>query len=1069
MRREESVLNAALALALAQAIALASHGSAEAAQPPAPPKAQGQGQPQAQPQKKNTRFESGFLITGPKPTPQGAPSPVPPPPRKSSVGMALEDGGAVKSEKAVGAKDVSPEVITSLTQLLKATAPGTGRNTLFLNRAAAINLYVRQALLKSKSHRIDENGGKYLKAAVSDSTQVLASPVATNEQKQRARSLLGFSHIYLDQPREARGHFLELLNLNPNVENAGWIGLFIAEDYFEEGRFNEAALYYRNYYRRMSAQSREIATYKLAWCMINLNQPDKAENIFVRLIQNNPKTGLGRDSIRDLAFLLAHHKDPAPAIRKTEGIFKDVADRLDFMGYVRTSLENQNLVALHTELVDRMLTLETDKEKQIQLLLANLRVNRRLYASREHLAAFRKLLSNFKANGIAPGSAACRKLEPEIETELQPLIKAWIDTFSGRTLTPEGIEKHEQAAALKSQFAFFNSYLPESKQRPLIVNLWLDVCVDSQDWDCVDSVADLVMGDETRFASLLERAWVDQLAALEELVKVPAAKGGEGALEGRKSKRLSRMKAFVERKEANPQWLRIARQYAQILSEPKAAERKHDELIPILERIYLREPTADGFYRLQWARFEAGRFAEVLADQRDAKRGQPEPRLVELWRESSLALAAAARKEGDFIAYRTHVHRFLSLNPTEKKAMVARQDYFAFMLEKKLLAELTGELLQLAPALRHDPALDYPLTQAWALNLEKGGFKESAALLAGNPRPKPEALFRDLLTSMAQGRAPTIDQLLALRAQDREYTLGILALVKPALALAYFGKKPAKSEAERGLLELAYRMDSGEWVIRRSPRSENFLGRGYKDYAVEEPKAALALETRYAGLKFPKPSMKPAKLAQVLQELVGETQKLRGLVSKAIAGKTPGVQLRVAEKARDHEKKVAQAILNSPVPKELESSQLEEYSKGLEAAAKEFQDQSAEFDRLATTIRESIQKGKDAFNARVLPQPSPEHWGWPASYSKDPSLKVVGDLTRTGNFLGALALLDFLKTGGSAKPVSDEEDYHRVRSGVLLSSKHFDTLRIYLLGELESHKQNRIIEEWRKLAKESAL
>lgn len=1000
-------------------------------------------------------FDSSFLGKVTRPAESGTPKKTSPtkPRRQRHIEDSKDTGGVQKS--ADYSEKLTYETIESLTQLLRTTPVSPARNTLLLNRAAAMNLYARKRLIASRTSKLDANGTKFLEAAIHDSSEVLNARNRSKEEEARAHNLLGFSYLYLDKNKDARAHFNDVLKLNPNVENAGWIGLFIAEELFDEGKFQEAAQYYTTYYPKMSTQSQELALYKLAWCMINLDKQDKAEEIFLKVARSPSRFGLAKDAIRDLAYLITHRPDPASAIRKIEALFPNTTDKIEFLSSVRLNLETQGEVSLHSEVVRRMLQLETATDKRLELLLSDMRVNRRLYASRAHLLAFRKVDAQVREAKLAPSSPEIRRFETLIETELLALIKAYIETYSGRTKTPEKIERGEMAEALKQQFWFFTTYVVNSKVRPLVMNLWLDVCVSNTDWECVDSASETILNDRTgKLAQYQEKATLDQLAALEVLV----TRGKDDSKRAEmKKRRVVRMKQVIEGYPNSDQWLRVARAYAQL----EIDEGRHKETLPLLDRLYAKDPTPDAFYRLQITRFQAKELAAILDDPRNASIKNPEPRLLDLWRETALVLAQQARKSDDVATYRKHIKRFLDLKPDRQKTLVAKEDFIRFSMEKGANEEATAEYLALDEQARTSKSFTDIRKRLWMQAMERGAYKEAGAMANAQHEPKEtaaEMAYAKLLSRVAQGQVPTLAEITALSPTNRDYLMGLLALVRPNLILAHFKGTKNWSKSDRELILLSLRLDTGDWLLKRTPDTLRFVGESYP-FLGDENEALLPFEKRISKLSFPSGKASAQTMASALQNLVGETHRIRGNVAKEIRGQSPVVQFRAVDRARALEQKVGELILSSPIPKELAPEQVEDYKKGLAGAAKEFLDQAFEFENTAKAIRVKIDEARASVASRLFAKPDPAKWPWPSALGSDPALKGIADAVRSGHTLAALALTDLMRH----QHLNSDKDFFLVRTGVLLASHHKDALRVYLYGELEGNKQIDVIDEWGNL------
>lgn len=959
-------------------------------------------------------------------------------------------------EKRAEAQTLSQaaETVNSFTLILKKTPKGARRNALLLNHASALNLYARLKIIAAANAQEQEKVKQYLQVSIRDAQEVLASPQRTPDQVLKAHDIAGTSYLYLDQNLMAREQFLEVLKLNPKPDKAGRIGLMVAEDLFDEGKFKEASGFYAKYYPNMSPQWKELALYKLGWCMMNLDQPDKAEVYLARVAKSQSSSGVGKDAIRDLAYLVTHRSDPMGSLGKVERYFTSPEDKLEFLHNVRISFENQGAIAPHTAIVARLLQMEPNSEKRLELALSNLRVQRKLYASLEHMQAFDQAVERLRKLSQKEFKEAFPKYESVFETETQTLMKSFIDTYAGRIKSPEPISRQQIAEALKRQFKFYNQYFSAKPNYSNVIGLWSDMCLDFKDWACVDEVSQLILSKQDRLGMYTERAYLDQIAALDQFLASPDKTTDRPAIAARRNQRV---KEFIERFKKSPQWLRVAKLYTQV--ETDAGHYK--EAMPVLEQILGAEPTEDSFYRFQYARFKLGEHQALLSDARNKKYLQPGSKMADLYRESSLILAQKAKEEGNAEQYKSHISEFVALSTDASKARIARIDYLNFLLKEDTqpkAVEALKEFFSLPASESKNPEFEPLRVELWKRAVAHGRL-DSALKLTGYAPDTAEWRQRRLLSTFFVGKIPSMDELGVLSANEREYFLGLIALVQPGWIIRSFkALKRSLSPVEKDLLALSYKLELDQWNLVRTPKLEQALGRGYPFY--QKPVLSeLAIEKRMEGIRFPDlGKLSPAQQGRAVQDAVLGVRGRREKVASSIQGKAPQVQLRVLEKAKALEARTAEYILSSPVPKELSPEQVAEYRNGLKTAADEFSQQSQQFEVLAKTLREQIEKETKWAESRVLPQPNMSEWDWPSSYDKHPQVRWVQEAFKAKNVIGALALLDYFR----AKHLDDEGDFFAIRSGILLTRHPTQAMRIYILEELEKNNQSGILKAWAK-------
>lgn len=997
--------------------------------------------------------ESGKLDTGfLGPTPVATATPGAAIVEKAKGGNRAKAIALQEKRADSNAQKESIATINSLTLILRNTQPGVARNKLLLNHATALNLFARLKLLGQKTPEPTEEVKKYLAASIKDVDEVLQSPVVTAEQRWRAHDIAGTSWLYLDDEVKARGHFFEVLGLNPPSEKAGRIGLMIAEDLFDQGKYKEATEYYTKYYSKMTDNLKELALYKLGWCMINLDEPDQAENYLARVARSKSTSGVGKDAIRDLAYLTTHRTNPISSVLRVEAILREPEDKLAFLYDVRVSLESQGSIPVHTQIVERLLRMEKNPEKRLELILANLRVQRKLYASRDHMSAFLRVPEALKAFKPKEFDAVFKKYESVIELEIQNLMRAYIDTYAGRTKTPEAITQAQLADALKKQFQFYHQHFGNKANFSRVVSIWRDVCLDSKDWVCVDEVSQIILSKPDKLASMAEKAYLDQIAALDQFLLIKKNPNQKAHAE----RRAIRVKEFIDKFPKSPDWNQVAKIYTQ--GEMDAG--RDAVALPVLVQIMDKEANEENFYRLQYAKFKLQDHQGLLSDPRSKQYVKPGSKVSELYRESSLVLAQKAKEANDIPQYKFYVNNFVELSPDPAKARIARLDYINFLVSKEMIPEAQKEYSSLPEAERKLADYEGLRTDIWKGLVVQGKFdvaRNHAAAAEDVSRRQDDWRQRRLLSAMFLGYAPKYDEMASLTQPEREYFLGVIALVKPGYVIDYFRKKGRSSEKE--ILSLAYKIQLNQWRLIRTPGLEEIFGKNYP-FLERNSNASLGVEKVLASISFPElAKMSPKRQATVVQNNIENVRNARKRAIKEIVGRGPETQLRVLEKARDVEKQMADYLLNSPVPAGLSPEQSEQYKSGIKSASEEYSQQSQEFETLAAKVREQIQKDATYVESRLLPQPDISKWVWPIGSQDHPQLHWIFTLQKSGNVMGALALLDYFRP----TLIKQDDDFFSIRCGTLMSNIAQDSLRVYLLDELEKNKQFGIIKMWAEI------
>ena len=989
-------------------------------------------------------------VSGLSSAPKAAPAAQVKTTEKKKVKKIQASDSAPKGLMNVDAQEIV-ETLKGINLLLSKKPSEPERIKLQMNRAMSTYSLARRRLIDSKEKKADATTKRLLAVANKDAIEVSQTKGMAPAVKARALYIAGLPLVLLERLPEARNLFIEALAIDPRGENSGWMALFVGEDYFDREQFREAIPYYSNYWGVMEEREIEISKYKLAWTYLNLENPARSRGLFIELIRNNPNEGFGRDSIKDLAYVVTTYNSEAEILRIADDVFKDKETQLtiDFLSAVMSNLEVQNQVTLQSQVLARLLVLEKDPVKKLQYLLAGLRTARKEYASVQHFKAFQQIQGFMEKEGLEGGRKNFEAVKSSLDIESQNIIKAYVETFAGRTKTPEKLTRNQIAASVKDLFGFYEKHFSDTKTFIPVLKLWLDVCIETSDWKCVDTVAEKIL-DKKEMQAQHQRAFFEQIVALDRL-NSENAKDWESKFE-------KRLEDFVVSQETAPQWLDLSKRLSQIYIKNKDFKKA----VSLAERVFVKDPTSDAHYRLQWTRFEAGLYAEVVAETRRPKAEPVDPKSIDLQRESALKIAIEARKNDDFEAYKKSIKFFLSLNPTPAKAMAARRDYFQYMLEKDFVTELTNEMRNLPVELRFSKDLADIIEQGWIKSMRLGKFQE-AALLTTSPQKNfklnPQNNSRSFLARLSLGQRPSPDDVKSLGFDSKLYSLGSLSLAKPDLAVLYFGyEAPVKNKQLRSLAALAFRVKAGDWQVTRNSQTSKILGEAYK-FSEGKNLSELPVEKLLAKVEIPtKPITNQRTLARYTEDIVFQTRRARKRLAKEIARKPLEVQIRAVSAARVLETRVSDFLKSQPAPKELTGAQIDEYQKAIAEVAREFIEQAAEFEKLGKSLEDAKIKADQELAERELPMPDMSRWMWPSvmSSSNLAPLKAIYD---NHNYLAGLFMIDLLKVDQLKDPV----DYYKMRAGFLLSISDNRALRRYVLEELEQAGQTEIINQWKQM------
>jgi hypothetical protein len=918
------------------------------------------------------------------------------------------------------------ELAESMALLLMHPPGGQQEVKLRLAHAQALLLQARAALLRSKEARLGPADAKLLLVARSDLAKALKIPGLSAADRAQILYLAGLSYVYSDDPGKALP-YLEKSHAShaKGSSTREWIAIYLAEEHFERGDFARALPYYAESVQ--ASPYRDLARYKTAWCQLNLKRLPEAEASFMALAKDPAGGAFAKDSLKDLAFLSARFRDDSQTLDLVKRLGLSGEARMDFLRRVQDQREAQNDMNPDSPVFRSLLATEKDPGRRVKLRLSAVRGTQRQYADARHLSTVEDLFSEVRRARWNAETPAFLDFSDPIEQETRRILRSFVETYAGRTKSPDPAFSKPSAAAkaLGRLFALYEAYFPKSPRLAAVLELRADVCQSEKDWTCVKESSRRMLelegiADSSRASSeirLVEAC--DQLKAYQGSAEDPACR--------------SALESFVASREAAPEWESAASR----LVELRVVEKKNAEAVLLLEKIWKKAPKAAVFERIQKLRFDSDLLDEVLADPRSAKVASDDVRAV--LREAHLRKTLQEREAGSEEGYRKHLESFLALSPDPAKAAVARADLVRFFLEKGNSVSAVKELLRVAPGERLRPPFRSLVLETGYERLKEGDA--SVAVLWKEAARSKKAMGADLLlvssyADLAAGRwPPMID---SLPTADRTHLWGLLVLSHPRSAVVELSKRKKLDKNERSLLLFALRLDRGQWVFPVDSRSARLLGTALP--LAMKPASDFPLLAKIRALPPTPKNAKGRALEKAIERGSAALRSLRLRYTKE-AGRLPAdLRSSSARDLAERERALGEAILRSPVPSGLAASEREQYKAALTEAAQEFLSQAENYSRIADESASGSQPASD--DALPLSAFSEHDWPWPAEAA--PWVERWRKDARSGRLDRALAGLDAAKVRGLSG-----EDALVTRAGLLLVARPSIPARRFVISELK--------------------
>ncbi len=938
----------------------------------------------------------------------------------------------------IGALEAS---LKSLEYLLSVTPKGPESRKLAIGKIKA-TLFL--ALKKTDTAEKRE----LLEACVRDADRLVSDAGSDDLLKADANFLSGLALVRMERQQEGILRFKKSLEQSETSPYRDWMTFFIAESHFVNEEYPEAIKAYEKGLKSWSESYSKVALYKLAWSNANVKRIDQAISAFARLIKEYPTSELADVGMKDLAFLVARLKNEKEILAIGAHEFRTRKEQFAYLRAVQVQLEAQGLSTLDSEILKVIAQQEKDPVEKFKLRLGVFGSVGREYASVPHFETWNRLREELEA--ISPqlhASTSYAAAASVFDEETQRLIRAYMDTYSGKTKTPEkDLDRERVAASLRQALSFHFAAFPKSKARLAIAKLWLDLCAEEKDSRCSEEVSVRILAD-SELRSLHVAALTERIVAAEALYQKNPVEG--------KERLAAALEARIRRAPKDEDWDKAARRLAEIHLNAQEPEKA----IPVLDSLFTRSSDADAFYRLQWARYLAKRDDEILRDH--AARGkrfpeQEHPRLAAIAREATLRKAQGARTSGDVAEYQRMMRAFMASDATDEKKAIALKDYLNFLLQNKRYSTAHQELLSLPVSRRFSAEIQPFAKELAGVHISEGKFKEAETLLGGSDAVShPELNSLRVIAALGASGRVDANELRSLPVDQRAYVLGILCTLKPEYALGLFKRLESLSDPEAALMLTALRLQKRKWIFRLSVEESAILANVAPPVMLNPGKTPL--EQAIEGLRLPPATAGERELAQALQDALPQVRRIRGEIAAQLPQLPAQAQARVLAAASSAERRAGALIVKSPLPNGLTTSEAREYRSKLAEASKEFIDQARIYDNLAKKVRADIKRALASVQSERPPRLIVRKWPWPSFLrSQEARWKSLRSAIAKRQYIGAMLMTDFQKA-----KMQDTRDYYKLRVGILLQSSSSQIMRKLAYEELRNARQSELLALWK--------
>lgn len=896
-------------------------------------------------------------------------------------------------------------------KLLTGYKPGTPKDSYFANATRAVN------------ELVDYHKKKEIVLTKSQQALLLFIRGSISQE-------LGDEKKYIDD-------FALAIKLDSKLPQATSMALILGETYFEKEKYKEAIAWYQKLKDQYDPHQKSIADFKTGWSWLLLKESNYAQFYFLRVANQNLSQSFRDESVRALAYIIAQEKNETWIVQFSRKSLKDEGLRLLFLTTVIQNIHNQDKTKVPYLLFSELYKSTKEPSAKIKVLGLLIQYEKREVPTLGQKKAFEYLENLVKKNPQLQWKTWMTEVL-DLEPDIRGYIQILADYYVGKIPTKLTLEKPQVVDLLNREIVFYVQYLMTNQTRKPMLNLWIDLVHREQNIAMAEQSLAMIGSLQPAAPEEFRRAKLEYLAILD----TKAADDAE-----LRKKLIASVEEFVAQ---NPQDEEKGR-FLNRLAELYMLDNQYDKALPKLQELYTIKPNEGNAYNYLLALFKLERLNDVVVSEA-AQKLRKSTKVQEILRESHLKLAQKAQEANDQKLYEENLRAFLSYSPKEGQALVVKSSLMMTYLQNKNITQYCSERATMKDKEKADPnvleteekALDFMFLEGPLINCHWSKAKGSAS-----------RDFKLFLFEKSMGRPLPKDlgkSLSRWSAEQKQIVLGLLAVSQPSQMLK-IDPQPRVTDELKPLYWIALQLSQG--------RSDPVIPEKLKSVFASSGGGSRPSRSKSSIPKivdesvFPSPNMKDEKYAKFLEDLIYRSK----LVKKKFASEAPEAtdELRkiMFEKASFLERKIAETVRKSPLPKGIDEAQTKAYSEELNKAAADFDKQAEEYDKALGELKAKMFVAEEDAKSKRVPEVTADKWFWGTD---DEYQRVKKTFDAHGPFYTLLKL----ETNRAAKTLSDL-DYIRMRAGALLMIRHDDVMRKLIREELMAFNAVNILDKWKEL------
>lgn len=884
-----------------------------------------------------------------------------------------------------------------------------------------------------------------LKMVLQNSQFVLNSKEASANDRAKAAYQSGVVYSYSGNSAKSSEMFLLSIKEWPASPWAPTVNIYVAEYFFDTEQYKKSIDQFLLYFKSYAVVQKSLALYKVAWAYHNLEKFIDAEKYLLSIINVGSSLSFYEDSIRDLAYFTTLHRDENNIILFSRTHFeKNLNLRMDFLIHVFKYFYQQSTTSIRLALYDEILTHEKRIEKKLDVLLLSLRSQQREYASYNVVKELKKIEEQIEINKIEFKDEKFSTFFKEFEPELLLIIKSYIETYTGKTKSPENIPRDYLTAETIKVISMHLKYYPHSLEKEKTYSIWLDLCQEQKSIECKYQVSKKILADPAVVA-LHERAYAELVLAIDQM-RFKKKGAAQDVIDQATNELVLLLEGYCNNveKESRGEWIIYTKKLTALYTEKKMFEKA----LPLLIKIDAKEKTSESLYRLLYVKYELAQFEDIIKNQvaiSEDVYGKNTHKIIE---DSYLKLANQALLDNQFNIYQNYIEAFIKMSGDKSKIESAKIDLIQRFIEKNDFNKAYELLSLIPPKKRFFDKYKNASLQTLNYLFSTGDFVKARAYFEAVTELKniPDFEVYYLLSKAAIGEDYTEKEIAYLLNKNNNISKAIfnyLSVLQPKKIIDMLDSiKLIEIHHKKYLLtaiQFFQKTNDPQLTARQELNLSDILPSYMKNKKVSP------FEIQLEKVSFPDYKIKSELLNRKTQETLQKVRTLRRQVIKEIKDKPAKVQVRILTKSKNLEFLAVQFLDNMPIPEGASIEEVTEFKNGIAEIAKEFSQQADEFQKMTLAIETSLSNqlinNYDFDRVEKLPV-----------LTEDIKETVKANVS-VSNYLKALLALDFWNARNDKKM---RNDYYALKFFILIKYQNTDLVKFLILNEINEERLDEI-------------